>query len=135
MAKKKTNHHVVTDDEIRQFNLMRENKKGKEFSRTEMKDTLSRLMGYTKADALLRALCDGINPPVVKLSRGKYMFAKEPVFRDRLQTAWDAYTKFANPQKYKTGNYADTVSVETCIKVLKEHGYRIQKPVTKWEEV
>ena len=75
MAQKGKNHHMVDDDEIRRFNLMCENKKGQEFSRMGIQDVLYRLMSYTKYDTLLRALCDGVNPPIVKLARGKYMFA------------------------------------------------------------
>lgn len=132
---------MVDDDEIRRFNLMRENKKGQEFSRMGIQDVLYRLMNYTKYDTLLRALCDGVNPPIVKLARGKYMFAKEPVFKDRLQTCWDRYTEFKNLQKQKTDKVMSGEkpvvfpSVSLCIKVLKEHGYRIQKAVTTWEEV
>lgn len=135
--KKNTNHHLVTDDEISRFNLTRENLKNKKFNNEEIRNELNKKMGYTKAWALLRALCEGPNPPVIKQERGVYVFNTKPVYKERLQTCWDLYTKYVNPQNYKNGKYekTSTLSIEEAIEVLKKAGYKILKPVTQYEEI
>ena len=129
------NHHIVSEDEIMKFNLTRTDMRGKEYSQQQMREELNRRMGYSKAAAMLRALCDGINPPIIKVRRGVYAVNPKPVFKDRLQLSWDEYTKFANPQNYKNGKHEPNVSVEQAIKILKEAGYKVLKPVTQYKEI
>lgn len=132
----KTAKHVVTDDEIRQFNSIRagHTMTQKVFSNTEIKTVLKQL-GYGGHDAFLKAMCEGFNPPVVRIERGKYTFNKEPVLKTRLQTVWDTYTKLANPRNYKDSKFKNVCSEEQAIACLKELGYRIWKPETKYIEV
>lgn len=132
---KKTNNHIVDEQEILRFNMMRENLSGKEFNRTQMLEELKKKMAYNKSDAILRALSDGVNPPIIKVRRGVYCMNPKPVYRDRLQTAWETFTKFANPQNYKTGAYKQAIPIEEAIKVLKEAGYKVLKPVVQYEEI
>lgn len=126
---------VITERDIEQFNIFREWAKNKEFSRNEMKKALKEKVGYNGHDSLLKALCSGINPPIVRIRRGVYAVCKEPVYIQRLQTAFDEYTKCANPRNYVTGKHMIVVSIETAIKTLKDAGYKVLKPVTQYEEV
>jgi hypothetical protein len=132
---KKTNHHVVDDQEIMRFNLTREILKGREFNQSEMREELNKKLGYSKAAAMLRALCNGTNPPILKIKRGVYCINPKPVFKERLQLAWDEYTKMANPQCYKTGKHEHPISIDQAIKVLKDAGYKILKPITEYKEI
>lgn len=126
---------VITEQDVLLFNMFRENMKGKEMSRNEVLDALHRELAYTRHDSLLKALCNGVNPPIVRVARGKYRVAKEPVYITRLQTAFDEYTKCANPRNYVTGSHMRLPSIEEAIKVLKDAGYKVLKPVTQYEEV
>lgn len=126
---------VITEQDVLLFNMFRENMKGKQLSRNEMKAALHKELAYTNHDSLLKALCSGVNPPIVRVSRGKYQVAKEPVYIQRLQTAFDEYTHCANPRNYVTGSHMRVPSIEEAIKVLKDAGYRILKPITQYEEI
>ena len=132
---KKTSHHIVDEQEITRFNWTRDNLKGREFNQVEIREELHKKMGYSKAAGMLRALCDGANPPILKIKRGVYCFNPKPVYIERLQTVWDVYTKYANPQNYKNGKHEHHVSIEQAIKVLKDAGYKILKPTVQYEEV
>ena len=132
---KKTTRHEVDEQEIMRFNLFRENLKGKEFNQTEMREELHSKLGYSKAAAMLRALSNGVNPPVLKVKRGVYCVNPKAVYKERLQTVWDEYTKMANPQCYKNGKHEHPVSIEQAIKVLKEAGYKVLKPIVQYEEI
>ena len=132
--KKPGNKRVVDDQEILRFNLTRENKGQTEFKRVQMLEELHRL-GYPKHDSILRAFSAGVNPPILRIARGVYVFNPKPVFKDRLQTALEEYTKLANPKNYKNGQYEEVLSEEQCIKFLKSKGYKILKPVTEYEEI
>ena len=131
----KTNKHVVTDSEVAAFNMFRKNIEGKEFSQSEMRDELKKKLNYSRAAAMLRALSDGVNAPIVKVRRGVYVANQKPVYKERLQTCWDTYTKYANPQDYKTGEHQHVCTIEQAIKRLKDAGYKVLKPVTQYEEV
>jgi len=126
---------IITDQDVLLFNMFRENMKGKQLSRNEMKNALHRELGYTNHDSMLKALISGVNPPVVRVARGKYQVSKEPVYIKRLQTAFDEYTKCANPRCYENGKYEEKISIEQAIKVLKDAGYKVLKPVVQYEEV
>lgn len=126
---------VISEQDVLLFNMFRENMKGKVLSRDEMKKALQKELGYTNHDSMLKALTSGVNPPIVRVSRGKYQVSKEPVYIKRLQTAFDEYTHCANPRNYVTGSHMRLPSVEEAIKVLKDAGYRILKPITQYEEI
>ena len=144
------NHHKVTNDEIEKFNLARQGFTlggSQEFSREELKKELKKL-GYSPNDNFLYAITNGINPPIVRISRGKYIFNKERIYITRLQVVWDNYLKRGNSSRYKksmsissdTVQVKDTLVEEKCkeyIEFLKEHGYRIQKKevTVTWTEV
>lgn len=126
---------VITEQDVLLFNMFRENMKGKELSRNEMKKALHKELAYVEHDSLLKALTTGPNPPIVRLRRGVYAVAKQPVYIARLQTAFDEYTHCANPRNYVTGTHVRVPSIEEAIKVLKDAGYKVLKPITQYEEV
>lgn len=129
---------VISEQDVLLFNMFRENMKGKQLSRNEMKAALHKELAYTNHDSMLKALTSGVNPPIVRVARGKYQVSKEPVYIKRLQTAFDEYTKCANPRHYDSkGHYDETkrISIEDAIKVLKDAGYKVLKPITQYEEV
>lgn len=126
---------VITEQDVLLFNMFRENMKGKKLSRKEMKEALHKELAYTNHDSMLKALTNGINPPIVRVSRGVYQVSKEPVYIKRLQTAFDEYTHCANPRNYVTGTHVRVPSIEEAIKVLKDAGYKVLKPITQYEEV
>lgn len=138
MRTKRCGKKVVSEQDVLLFNAFRDYMKGKEVSRTEMLNALHKELGYTKHDSLLKALTDGINPPIVRVRRGVYRVAKDPVYIQRLQTAFDVYTKCANPRHYDAQGHYDEkkrISIDDAIKVLKDAGYKVLKPVTQYEEV
>lgn len=126
--------HQVTENEIAQFNAFRVHYQGKEMTRAEMIDAISsKTFLKVKRDGyLFNALCQGVNPPIVKIERGKYMVAKEPVHIKRMQTAIDN----RGPKKQmKSSETNDEKMIADAIAVLKNAGYKIYKPITKFEEV
>lgn len=126
---------MVDEQEITRFNWTRDNLKTKEFSQSEIREELKKKMGYSKAAGMLRALCEGPNAPILKVKRGVYVFNPKPVYKERLQTCWDLYTKYANPQNYRTGVHQPNVSINQAIKILKDAGYKVLKPITQYEEI
>lgn len=128
------NKKIVTKKDISDFNTFREKYQAKEMSGTEMMQALKKELGYPAHNMMLRALCDGENSPIIKVKRGRYCVNSKPVFIERLQTAFDAYTRFANPRHYKTEKYEEEISISKAIAVLKNAGYKVLKPVTQYEE-
>ena len=126
----KSNKHIVDDQEILRFNLMRENLLGREFSAKEMKQHLKDKMGYKSGEETLRALCDGINPPIIKVRRGVYAVNPKPIYKNRLQTAMDIKTKHTYTPKSK-----GDMTVEEAINLLKSKGYKIYVPLVEYKEV
>lgn len=126
---------VITEQDVLLFNMFRENMKGKKLSRNEMKEALHKELAYTNHDSMLKALTNGVNPPIVRVSRGVYQVSKEPVYIKRLQTVFDEYTHCANPRCYENGKYEEKISIDQAIKVLKNAGYKVLKPITQYEEV
>lgn len=128
-------HHVVDEQEIMRFNLFRENNKGKEFSLEEFKALLQK-MGYATSGNLIKCMVDGVNPPFIRIARGKYAFNSKAVYIDRLQKVWDDYGYIgrnrmaSNPDKKQL-----ELDVNRAIKMLKELGYKVLKPITQYEEV
>jgi hypothetical protein len=122
----------IDDQIILRFNLFRENMLGKELKRNEMKKELKSKMGFPASDQFLKCITDGINPPVIKVKRGIYAVNPKPVFKERLQTVFDEYK---NTIKSKTAHNKKSISIEEAILVLKNAGYRVMKPETKWIEI
>ena len=97
--KKENKKHVVDESEIAHFNALRVWATGKTFTRLEILDTLKAKYRQTMNQNLFQALISGVNPPIVRIERNKYAFAKEPVHISRLQTVWDLYASYGN-KKY-----------------------------------
>lgn len=129
------NRHVVDEGEIARFNLQRENKKDKEFSAEEFKELLKK-MGYSTSGNLIKCMTSGVNPPFVRIARGRYRFSKDPIYIERLQKVWDDYGHIGrnrlstNPDKKQL-----ELDKNRAIKLLKDLGYKVLKPVTQYEEV
>ena len=134
--RKAPNKHEVDEQEIAKFNLTRENLKGKEFNQAEIREKIHKMLGYSHDTKMLRALCDGVNPPILKIRRGVYCFNPKPVFKDRLQTVWDTYTKFSiSKNKCFEESPDQTALIKDAIMLLKNAGYKVLKPITQYEEV
>lgn len=122
-------NHQVDNAEISAFNKMREQLVGRELKREECRAILVEL-GYSKNEKWLAAITHGVNPPIVRVKRGVFVFNGKPVFKDRLQTAWNRYTETTNVSRN-----VKSCTISQAIMVLKEAGYKIYKPVTQFEEV
>lgn len=128
-------HHVVDEQEIMRFNLRRENEKGKTYNPEEFKELL-RKMGYATSGNLIKCMVSGENPPFIRMERGKYCFNPNPVHIARLQKVWDDYGYIGrnrinpNPDEKQL-----KLDVNRAIRILKELGYKVLKPVTQYEEV
>lgn len=126
---------VVTEQDILAFNMFRENLKGKQLSRNEMKAALHRELAYPPNDSIFKALTNGVNPPIVRVARGEYQVSKEPVYIKRLQTVFDEYTHCTSHRNRATDSHVHVPSIEDAIKLLKDAGYKVLKPITQYEEV
>lgn len=127
--------HIVGEQEVLRFNLRRENNKGKTFNPTQLR-TLLKEMGYTVSSKFITCLTSGVNPPIVRVSRGTYAFAKNPVFIDRLQKVWSDYADYGCKTKHSaTEEKVEVESISQAITLLKKHGFKIYKPTMKYEEV
>ena len=131
----KKQHHIVDEQEIMRFNLQRENKKGQTFDLTEFKLLLNK-MGYATSGNLIKCMVSGENPPFIRMSRGKYCFNPKPCHITRLQKVWDEYGYIgrnrmsSNPDKKQL-----ELDVNRAIKMLKDLGYKVLKPVIQYEEI
>lgn len=125
---------MVDEQEITRFNLMRENQKGKTYNPQEFKNLLQK-MGYTTSGNLIKCMVNGENPPFIRMERGKYCFSPKPVHILRLQKVWDEYGYIgrnrmsSNPDKKQL-----ELDINRAIKLLKDLGYKVLKPVTQYEE-
>ena len=130
----KKTHHVVDEQEILRFNMQRENKKGMTFSLEEFQNLLKQ-MGYASNGNLIKCMVSGENPPFIRVERGKYTFNPNPVHIKRLQTVWDMYSyPGRNRQSSNPDQKQLELDINRAIKMLKDLGYRILKPVTQYEE-
>lgn len=120
-------------EDIERFNIVRAHLKGKEMSRKELKEVLKKQFGYPATDQMIMASTKGANAPITKLSRGKYMVNKEPVYKDRLQTMANDY--YATMHKDGVVSKRKGLSEEDCILFLKSKGYKILKAETKYVEI
>ena len=132
----KRKRHEVSIEEIQIFNNFRVNNQNKELSKEQLCDLLRKMKLPTNGN-FIKFLTSGVNPPVVRISRGKYMFAKEPVYAARLQTVWTEYADYGNKGrivKSDKDTIDDLKKIEDAISLLKSHGYKVLKQVIKWEE-
>lgn len=120
--------HQVTREEAAKFNRVREAYVGKILTRHQVKKILVG-MGYPKYEKLLQLMATGENPPIIRVSFGKYSFNPKPVFIGRLQQVW------SNRIQYESSTPKPSVSVAEAIKILKDSGYKVLKPVTEYEEL
>jgi len=122
--------HIVDDQEILRFNWKRENLKGKELSRKELEKVLESL-NYNVCPLLISSIVSGVNPPVIRVSRGRYVFNANPVYKERLQTV------FTRKKKVQQGKDKDVLErhIQSAIALLKRNGYKIFKQKTEYEEV
>lgn len=111
---------MLTLDEVKKFNELRENNKGRTFTFAELCTLAKESLGLSRPR--VQAL---INKDIfLHVQRGKYAFPKEPVYKDKLQKGIESYYK-----KNPVGKKEDKSSVEIAIELLKSEGYRIQKQV------
>lgn len=122
--------HIVDDQEILRFNWKRENLKGKELSRKELEKVLESL-NYNVCPLLISSIVSGVNPPVIRVSRGKYIFNSSPVYKERLQTV------FTRKKKVQQGKDKEVLEkhIQSAIALLKRNGYKILKRNISYEEV
>ena len=129
MSKKK---HEVTENEIQAFNWTRESMAGKEMSISELRHKLESL-NYSSHPTFIRAISSGVNPPIIRVSRGRYVFNPKPVYIDRLKKVWADYVTNKRPEN--EDKKVDGISIEKAIAILKTNGYKILKPITEYKEV
>lgn len=134
MNTKLPNKTIVTEAMIAQFNDVRQQQAGIEMTGEQIKTHLAFALNRKIHSSLFKSLADGENPPIIRVKRGKYVFNPKPVYIERLQAVFDAYTKNANPRQYKTGKYTK-VTIEEAIAILKENGYKVYRQIIKYEEV
>ena len=131
----KKEHHVVDEQEIKRFNLRRENEGKKIYSLEEFKELL-RKMGYATSGNLIKCMVSGTNPPFIRVERGKYAFNPNPVHITRLQKVWDDYGYIGRNRMASNPDHKQLeLDVNRAIKLLKDLGYKVLKPVTQYEEV
>ena len=131
----KTSKHVVDEQEIMRFNLRRENENGKTYSLEEFKELLHK-MGYATSGNLIKCMVSGENPPFIRMERGKYCFNPKPIHISRLQKVWDDYGLIGrNRMSHNPDHKQLELDVNRAIKLLKDLGYKVLKPVTQYEEV
>ena len=127
-------HHVVDEQEIKRFNLRRENENGKTYNLEEFKVLLNK-MGYATSGNLIKCMVNGENPPFIRIQRGKYCFNPKPVHIARLQKVWDEYGYIGRNRMAQNPDQKQLeLDVSRAIKLLKDLGYKVLRPITKFEE-
>lgn len=124
---------TVDDNVIALFNARRENQKGKKLSRDEVVKYLNELK-FPKNTNFLAAMCEGVNPPIMRLEKGIYMFNSSPVYKDRLQTAIDAFYKKRSEYTVKKPTVVKFTE-EQAISFLKSKGYKVYRCIKRYEEI
>ena len=135
MSKRK--RHEVSEEEIKIFNGYRLNNQNKELSKEQLCEVFRKMKLPTNGN-FIKCITRGVNPPIVRISRGKYSFAKEPVYNMRLQTVWNEYGNYGNKKADALGDQdavEELKKIEEAIILLRSRGYKILKQVVKWEEV
>lgn len=136
---KESKRHEVTDNEIKALNWTRESMVGKEMNPEELRTQLKKL-GYNTNGNFLTSITSGENPPIIRVSRGKYVFNPKPIHIDRLKKVWADYAAYGNGPRNKLEtkhvDYSNpNPAIEAAITLLKKHGYKIMKPELKYTEV
>ena len=102
----------ATEEIVALFNAKRENKKGVEFNRSQMMEELKKL-NIPANDSMLCALTSGVNPPIMRIRRGCYMYNNRS-------------------ENYKPKQ----LNEEDCIEFLKSTGkYEIYRVIKKLEKI
>lgn len=132
----KRKRHEVSEEEIQIFNGYRLNNHNKELSKEQLCDLFRKMKLPTNGN-FIKCITSGVNPPIVRISRGKYMFAKDPVYAARLQTVWTEYAEYGNNTVRVVGD-KDTIDelkkTQDAIEYLRSRGFKVLKQVIKWEE-
>ena len=142
---------TITEDDHVLFNALRQEHQGKTFKRTDLRRLLVKELKFPAGEAFFIAMVSGSNSPIVQVALGRYKFNDKPVYKDRLQKAFDDYCTRVNgyteKQKAKraknkavkkevvTQTTTPEITVEQAIATLKKAGFRVYKPVTQYEEI
>lgn len=142
--------HEVTKEECATFNDLCNRYANIEFRREQMRDLLKN-SAFPKADAFLKCICEGVNPPIIHDSKKqRYLFAKPPVHIMRLQTVWKEYSAYIRRQNKIYRNKKQAIEkklqtspvykqitnddVEAAARLLKSKGWKLRRPVLSYEE-
>lgn len=130
---------ILSNAQVAAFNTVRDANVSKKFSYEELKTVLKGVFSVNRTFVL--AFTNGANPPILRVERGRYAFNAKPVYKDRLQTAWNYYIDYATEhngrkvvQTEENKSYT-AKDVENAIAFLKKLGYRVLKPITRYEEI
>lgn len=139
--------HEVTENEIQAFNWMRESMVGKEMNPEGLREQLKKLQ-YKPNGNFILAITSGENPPIIRVSRGKYVFNPKPVYIDRMKKVWKDYADYGNKKSenksdkpviihksFKLLTGVTDENVLSAINLLKEKGYKIYRPKVEYEEI
>lgn len=132
----KRKRHEVSEEEISIFNGYRLNNQNKELSKEQLCDLFRKMKLPTNGN-FIKCITSGVNPPVVRISRGKYMFAKEPIYVARLQTVWTEYADYGNNTVRILGDkdaIDELKKTQDAIEYLRSKGFKVLKQVIKWED-
>lgn len=128
---RKKERHEVTEDEIKGINWSRESMVGKEMTIAEAKDWL-RKINLPNNPNFFSHMTKGVNPPLVRVKRGIYVVNPKPIHIDRMKKVWQDY---ANCGKVKKMTITQTADIDNAIKLLKDNGYKVFKPIVEYKEV
>lgn len=141
---------TITEDDHVLFNTLRQEHQGETFKREELKRLIVKELKFPAGEAFFIAMVSGSNPPIVQVAPGRYKFNDKPVYKDRLQKAFDDYCArvngYAEKQKAKRAKdktvkkevvvqTTSEITIEQAIATLKKAGYKILKPITQYEEI
>ena len=126
--------HEVTDAEIKALNWCRESMVGKEMTPDKLKEVLKNL-NYATSGNFIKCMTSGENPPIIRVSRGKYAFSPNPIHIDRLRKVWHDYCFYGRNRVDSCDKKQLELDISRAVTLLKSQGYRILKPTTRYEEV
>lgn len=127
--------HEVTESEMCALNWKREAmvKAGKDMSPAELKEVLQNL-NYATSGNFIKCITSGENPPIIRVSRGRYAFNPKPIHIDRMRKVWHDYCFYGRNRPDKDSKTL-SLDISRAITLLKSQGYKVLKPVTQYEEV
>jgi hypothetical protein len=126
--------HEVTENEMRALNQRREALLGQELSTDKLKTTLKSL-GYATSGNFVKCMTSGENPPIVRVRRGTYVFSLKPIHVERMRKVWHDYCFYGRNRVDSADATQLKLYISRAIALLKQQGYRVLKPITKYEEV